>query len=168
MPATELHVRFDTEASLRHAAAATAAAWRDADITPLLVGLRGGLGAGKTTWARAMLRALGYAGRVPSPTYTLVEHYEVGGLLVVHLDLYRLNAEAELENLGLRDWLTEPRAWLLVEWPERAGAWAETLDLMLELSIGAAETRELRLEARTPRGRQALDAVAQTDFKSDV
>lgn len=160
-----MRYRVDTERALVHAAAATALAWRDAGIAPLAVGLTGVLGAGKTTWVRALLRGLGYAGRVPSPTYTLLEHYVVGELTVVHVDLYRLESPAELESLGLRDWLALSNHWLLVEWPERAGRWAETFDLILTLEIGDAEARTLGFEARTARGRAAAEALADIPFK---
>ena len=66
---------------------------------------------------------------MPSPTYTLLEQYACGELAVVHLDLYRLRGDDELENLGLRDWLAEPRRWIVVEWPERAPQLAAALRL---------------------------------------
>jgi len=85
-----------------------------------VVTLSGDLGAGKTTLARGMLRGLGFDGRVKSPSYGLVESYEVGGLEIHHLDLYRLGEPEELDFLGLEDLLGEHSV-LLVEWPERAG-----------------------------------------------
>src|SRR2546430_9089184 len=82
--------------------------------------LTGELGAGKTTFARGFLRALGVAEAVPSPTYTLLELYPVGALTVVHVDLYRMRDAAELESLGLREWARTGHVWL-IEWPERGG-----------------------------------------------
>src|SRR5690606_14279734 len=78
----------DSEEALASAAGETARRWAEAGLMPLVVALRGDLGTGKTTWVRAMLRGLGYRARVPSPTYTLVEHYVLpdAGLTVVHLD----------------------------------------------------------------------------------
>src|SRR5256714_10325943 len=82
--------------------------------------LTGELGAGKTTFARGFLRALGVAEAVPSPTYTLLELYPAGALTVVHVDLYRVRDAAELESLGLREWARTGHV-LLIEWPERGG-----------------------------------------------
>lgn len=127
----------------------------------LIVALAGDLGSGKTTWARAMLRGLGYAGRVPSPTYTLLEHYALPGLDVVHLDLYRLSGDAELENLGLRDWLARPATWLLVEWPERAPELARRADLVVAFTERAGGGRDVRFDARTPPGIEALEQARQ-------
>lgn len=84
-----------------------------------VVFLQGPLGAGKTTVARGLLRALGVRGAIRSPTYTLLEPYELPGRMLVHLDLYRLADARELEPLGLRDYPPE-RCWWLIEWPERA------------------------------------------------
>ena len=84
-----------------------------------LVFLVGDLGAGKTTLARGILRGLGFAGHVKSPTYTLVEPYEFGSTRVYHFDFYRIKDREELEYIGLDDLLGE-RAIKLVEWPERA------------------------------------------------
>src|SRR4051812_1370500 len=79
--------------------------------------LEGPLGAGKTTFARALLRALGVGERVKSPTYTLIETYTLPELVAHHLDLYRIAAPDELEWLGLRDLAVGPQLWL-IEWPE--------------------------------------------------
>lgn len=98
-----------------------------------VVYLRGELGAGKSTLARALLRALGVTGAIRSPTYTLVERYPLGdGGEALHLDLYRIGHAEELEFLGLGD--AEPELWL-VEWPERGGAGLPVADLRLELAI---------------------------------
>ena len=102
--------------------------------------LQGPLGAGKTTLARGLLRALGVEGTVRSPTYTLLEPYDAGGRTLVHLDLYRLRDPAELESLGLRDYPRE-RCWWVVEWPERAGSRLPEPDLRLVLDHDPAGRR---------------------------
>jgi tRNA threonylcarbamoyladenosine biosynthesis protein TsaE len=160
-------VKFDlpSELRLREAAAACAASWRAAGIGRLVAGLSGDLGAGKTTWVRALLRSLGHAGRVPSPTYTLLERYDLDGLTVVHLDLYRLADPGELEFLGLRDWLAAERTWLFAEWPERGGRWVDTLDLQIQLEITGPESRRLAFTAGSAAGRKAIDALSVENFK---
>jgi tRNA threonylcarbamoyladenosine biosynthesis protein TsaE len=160
-----LSIVFESEAALCEAAGEAAMRWRECQASPLVVGLEGGLGAGKTTWVRAMLRGLGYTARVPSPTFTLLEHYEIGELTVVHLDLYRLADAGELEFLGIRDWLRLPRVWLLAEWPGRGGHFAETLDLELEFEILADERRQLTPAALTASGQAALSAWLGHDIK---
>jgi tRNA threonylcarbamoyladenosine biosynthesis protein TsaE len=127
----------------------------------LTVGLRGDLGTGKTTWVRALLRGLGYTGRVPSPTYTLLEHYAVGDRDVLHLDLYRLGSEDELENLGIRDWLGRPRAWLLVEWPERAPRLAAGCDLLLDFAFAPQLGRNVTFTPQTTAGVAALPVASE-------
>jgi len=95
--------------------------------------LRGDLGTGKTTLARALLRTLGHVGAVRSPSYTLVEPYDIGGRPVFHLDLYRLSAPGELEYLGLRD-LDPGRDLILVEWPEHGLGELPPADLEIGLN----------------------------------
>jgi tRNA threonylcarbamoyladenosine biosynthesis protein TsaE len=94
--------------------------------------LQGDLGAGKTTCVRSLLRALGVTRPVRSPTYTLVESYTAGALTCIHVDLYRLSGESEVEGLGLRD-LAGPGALFLIEWPEKGGAAVPRADLDLRL-----------------------------------
>jgi tRNA threonylcarbamoyladenosine biosynthesis protein TsaE len=105
-----------------------------------VIHLQGPLGAGKTTLVRGLLRALGVDGAIRSPTYTLLEPYETAGRSLVHLDLYRLNDENELESLGLRDYPPE-RCWWLIEWPERGGRRLPPADLTLALAHDGAARR---------------------------
>lgn len=112
--------------------AAIAAQLRAGDV----VALEGGLGAGKTTLARAILAALGHAGEVPSPTFTIIETYDAPPLrlAVVHADFYRLEDPAELEEIGLDDY--REGAVLLAEWPTQAGGFgheAGCLSITLEM-----------------------------------
>ena len=103
------------EPALARLAHTLAPALRDGGV----VHLSGPLGAGKTTFARALLGALGMHARVKSPTYSLIESYECDGLGIQHLDLYRIAGAGEVEWLGLRDYGAERQLWL-IEWPERA------------------------------------------------
>lgn len=137
--------------------------WRDARTKPLLVGLSGELGSGKTTWVRGLLRGLGYSGTVPSPTYTLLEEYALDELTVVHLDLYRLAGGGELESVGLRDRLGDRDVWVLVEWPERAPELESLCDLMIRFEILGASSRELSVESQTDTGLAALRALSDSE-----
>lgn len=152
----ELIGELGSEQAFTALAASFARGLRAASVWPLALGLRGDLGSGKTTWVRAMLRGLGYAGRVPSPTYTLLEQYACDGVSVVHLDLYRLRGDAELENLGLRDWLAEPMRWVVVEWPERAPRLAARCDLTLDFAIAPSGGRRVTAWAGSDVGIEAL------------
>ena len=121
-----------------------------------VIHLVGPLGAGKTTFARALLTELGVGSRVKSPTYSLIESYSAGELGVQHLDLYRIADSEEVEWLGLRDF-AEPQLWL-IEWPERAQGAIPKPDLVVSLShVGMV--RDARLDASTPRGSVWLDSL---------
>jgi tRNA threonylcarbamoyladenosine biosynthesis protein TsaE len=115
--------------------------------------LEGDLGAGKTTFVRAVLRALGVSGTIRSPTFTLLETYEIGEQLAAHLDLYRLTAP-EVETLGVRDLLAEGTV-LFVEWPERGGKALPPPDIRLRLEL-KGEGRVANISAHTERGRQVV------------
>jgi len=135
---------FRGETALADPAATTALAGR---IAPLLrrgdaVALWGGLGAGKTTLARDILRALGVTENVPSPTFTLVQGYETPRLNLAHFDLYRLMQPRELEELGFREALEDGA--VLVEWPERAPDYLPDDTLHLRLSLDG-ETRRVKI-----------------------
>lgn len=117
---------------------------------PVVIYLRGDLGAGKTTFARAYIHALGFAGYVKSPSYGLLETYKAGGQAVLHLDLYRIEDPEELEYLAIRD-LYDEGSVLLVEWPDRGGHHLPAPDLVLDFEESGA-TRFIRCSARTPRG----------------
>ena len=126
--------------------------------------LRGPLGAGKTTLIRGFMRGIGYTGVVKSPTYTLIEPYEVGETRLYHLDLYRIEAAEELAYLGLRE-LHDGKTIMLVEWPERGAGFLPPADLILEIEY-AAEGRRLSLIAPTPTGEAVAKVLMSTDFSS--
>ena len=121
-----------------------------------LILLQGELGAGKTTLARAALEALGHAGTVPSPTYTLVEPYEVPRGIVYHVDLYRIADANELEFLG---WDDLREGLLLVEWPERVPTLLDDADLAIALSYSGAG-RNASVTAISPRADVLVQRLA--------
>lgn len=129
-----------------------------ADLSGWTILLEGELGAGKSTLARALIRALGHEGAVPSPTYTLVEPYQFDGGRLFHVDLYRLQSPDEADQLGLAE-LPGPGALLLVEWPERGGGRTPAADLCLRLSVLPAGRELLALPGERAQ-RQLADWLA--------
>jgi len=107
--------------------------------------LSGDLGAGKTTLVRGLLRALGFEGRVKSPSYGLIESYAIGGRDIHHLDLYRLGHGEEIAYLGLEDLMTES-ALLLVEWPERGEGWLPAADWRIRIDDRSGGGRTISIE----------------------
>lgn len=122
-----------------------------------IVYLIGDLGAGKTTLARGVLHSLGYDGAVKSPTYTLVEPYQVGARRVHHFDLYRLGDPEELEFMGAREMLAET-ALSLIEWPQRGEGWLPDADLTVALSLHG-NGRRAAVTGQGARGRRALERL---------
>lgn len=110
-----------------------------------VITLSGDLGAGKSTFARGALRALGVQGPIKSPSYTLIESYELPGFTVLHLDLYRLRDPDELENLGVADYHRPGHLWL-IEWPERGAGRLPPADLGFVFSIENDGHRIERIE----------------------
>jgi tRNA threonylcarbamoyladenosine biosynthesis protein TsaE len=126
-------------------------------VAGTVVFLRGDLGAGKTTLVRGILRGLGHAGAVKSPTYTLVEPYRLADCTIYHFDLYRLDSAEELEFLGVRDYLSGSGI-CLIEWPEHgAGVLA---DADLEIAIERLpHGRVVQMRAHTPKGNAVLHGM---------
>jgi tRNA threonylcarbamoyladenosine biosynthesis protein TsaE len=152
------------ELELPDLAATEALARRLASVVRVgdVIAVSGGLGAGKTAFARAFIRARAAASpalEVPSPTFTLVQLYELPGAPVWHFDLYRLVAADEAWELGLEEALAE--AITLIEWPERLGSLlpVERLDVAL-LPGRSPNSRRVRIEGHGERGRQLAEAIA--------
>lgn len=130
-------VSFPTEPKLEVFAGKVAAAI----TTPITIWLEGDLGTGKTSFARYLINALGYQGRVKSPTYGLMEQYPIDAGQVLHLDLYRIADPDELEYLGLVD-LLDQQTILLIEWPDKGGQWLPEPDFVFRFSY-AEKGRDL-------------------------
>jgi len=124
-----------------------------------IIFLYGSLGAGKTTFTRGFLRALNYHGKVKSPTYTLVESYELAGRKIFHFDFYRLNNAKELEHVGIQEYFSETSI-CLIEWPEKGEPLLPKPDLSCYISI-KDQGRELRVEAYSERGERILKRLGK-------
>lgn len=138
----------DTEAFARQLS--TLPHLRDAFLT-----LHGELGAGKTTLVRHLLRALGVQGRIKSPTYAVVEPYEVAGLHIWHFDFYRFDDPLEWEDAGFRDIFASPGI-KLAEWPQKAQSVLPVADLAIHLEVIDETQRRVTLCSGTERGRRLM------------
>jgi tRNA threonylcarbamoyladenosine biosynthesis protein TsaE len=145
------------------ATAALAARMARCLIAGMVVHLVGDLGVGKTTFVRGLLRGLGHTGRVRSPTFTLLEPYNLPSLTVYHFDFYRFSDQHEWQDAGFDEYFGSEGA-CLVEWPELAGARLPAADLRIVLAFadgqGTDTRRVLRLEAATEAGARCLTAAA--------
>ena len=155
-----VHWHWPDEAACAACATALAARLASArqsrpDAADLTVELHGPLGAGKTTFVRHLLRALGVRGRIKSPTYAVVEPHRVPGLDISHFDFYRFDDPREWEDAGFREVFAAPGL-KLVEWPQKAGALLPTPDLRLEITALDEARRQVTLQALTPRGLELL------------
>jgi len=121
----------------------------------LVIYLSGELGAGKTTLARGILRGLGYAGRVKSPSFALVEPYTFSRLYLYHFDFYRFTDPRELGEAGFREYFS-PETVCLVEWPENAAGVVPPADIRIQLTA-AGSGRQLQIDADTEAGRRCLE-----------
>lgn len=127
--------------------------------SPLFLALEGQLGAGKTTLVRSILRGLGYTGVVRSPTYTLLETYELPDLQIFHLDLYRLGDPQELEFLGIEE-IFQTKALCLIEWPDKGHGFLPQPDLVCRILISGETQRCLQFESLSGRGEAVLVLLA--------
>ena len=125
-------------------------------IADAFIELRGELGAGKTTFVRHLLRALGVAGRIKSPTYAVVEPHQAPGLAIWHFDFYRFNDPREWEDAGFRDVFAGPGL-KLAEWPDKAAGLLPQPDLVLALETQPDESRRVTATPLTARGSELLD-----------
>lgn len=128
----------------------------------LVIHLVGGLGVGKTTFVRGLLRGLGHTGRVKSPTFTLLEPYNLPSLTVYHFDFYRFSDQREWRDAGFDEYFGSDGA-CLVEWPELAGPLLPAADLRIVLDFdgdGSDSRRHMRLEASSVAGQRCLTAAA--------
>ena len=126
----------------------------------IVVTIQGDLGAGKTTFVSGVLNGAGIKGFARSPTYTLIEPYEIASRHIFHLDLYRLADPREVEPLGLRDLLSDHSA-LLIEWPERGGDLIPAADLALSIDYAGEHERLLTASSRSEAGRDLLNRLIE-------
>ena len=129
--------------------------------TGTVIYLEGELGAGKTTFARGFLQGLGYTGKVKSPTYTLIEPYEIANKDIFHLDLYRLTEPEAFLYLGWND-LFSSEAIALIEWPEKAATYLPPADLIITLLWVDEHQRKLTIEATNHDGTKLIEALRLT------
>jgi tRNA threonylcarbamoyladenosine biosynthesis protein TsaE len=128
---------------------------RAPDLSNAFIELHGPLGAGKTTFARHLLHSLGVQGRVKSPTYAVMEPYDVAGFNIWHFDFYRFDDPQEFEDAGFRD-VFASRGLKLAEWPEKAEGLLPTADLQIHIEPLAGDSRSVRITAHTALGATLL------------
>ncbi|MEC7891489.1 MAG: tRNA (adenosine(37)-N6)-threonylcarbamoyltransferase complex ATPase subunit type 1 TsaE [Pseudomonadota bacterium] len=116
------------------------------DKSAFIVFLDGDLGTGKTTLVKEILFALGTKEKVKSPTFTIIEPYELNDKNIYHIDLYRINDPSELEIIGLREYLNESEAIIFIEWPEKSFGFLKKFDLKISLKHSSEKERKCKIE----------------------
>jgi len=162
LPNVQLNIHDETE--LIDIATQLAAYAQGLNEGPLVIYLEGPLGAGKTAFSRGLVRACGHEGNVKSPTYTLVESYDLSRARVHHFDLYRLADPEELEFMGIRDYFSNSTA-VLVEWPSKGDGVLPEADLQLALAFVEPQhehpnARKLTITALTTTGRETIKTLS--------
>ena len=156
MPTVETRLLWKDEATTEAFAQSLAA---QSQIGHAFITLHGDLGAGKTTLVRHLLRALGVQGRIKSPTYAVVESYELPALNIWHFDFYRFSDPREWEDAGFRDIFASPGL-KLAEWPQNAGTLLPTPDIAIFIDTMPDDSRTATLLAATPTGHALLSGLA--------
>ena len=116
------------------------------DKSAFIVFLEGDLGTGKTTLVKEIIFALGIKEKVKSPTFTIIEPYELNNKNIYHIDLYRINDPSELEIIGLREYLNESEAIIFIEWPEKSFGFLKKFDLKISLKHSSEKERKCKIE----------------------
>ena len=116
------------------------------DKSAFIVFLDGDLGTGKTTLVKEIIFALGIKEKVKSPTFTIIEPYELNDKNIYHIDLYRINDPSELETIGLREYLNESEAIIFIEWPEKSFGFLKKFNLKISLKHSSEKERNCKIE----------------------
>ena len=156
---SETTLSWQTEDDTRQTATSLASTLSTLAPTSLFVTLEGDLGAGKTTFVRHLLQAMGVTGRIKSPTYAVVESYDMINLW--HFDFYRFNDPLEWEEAGFRDIFAGP-GYKLAEWPQKADGLLPEPDIAILIVANMDESRTVTLRAHTPAGEQVIQSLKTT------
>ncbi|MDM0113250.1 tRNA (adenosine(37)-N6)-threonylcarbamoyltransferase complex ATPase subunit type 1 TsaE [Variovorax sp. J22R133] len=158
LPIVETRQWRDEDATIAFSAALAEAMKAQPELANAFIALHGDLGAGKTTFVRHLLHALGIRGRIKSPTYAVVEpHATPQGLDIHHFDFYRFSDPREWEDAGFRDIFAAPGL-KLAEWPDNAAGHIPVADLAIKIEAMSNDSRTVTLTANTPRGKLLLEA----------
>lgn len=152
-----MSVVFEQELPNEEATLALAKRFSESIKEPVVVYLEGELGAGKTAFCRGVIQAMGHEGAVKSPTYTLVEPYQLSGWRIHHFDLYRLADPEELEYMGIRDYFAEDTL-NFIEWPEKGAGWLPDADIEIALSY-YEQGRKVIINALTNTGKTIVQSL---------